>query len=310
MTNDRPLCWVLAGPTATGKTERALRLAERYGCEIVGMDSMQIYRRMDIGTAKPTPEERARAPHHMIDVADPSEPFSVAQYREMAEAAARDILGRGRIPLFVGGTGFYLRALRHPMAMGAVRGDEALRRELEREAETPEGRARLHARLAEVDPPTAARLHVNDSRRVIRALEVYTLTGKPFSRQDNGDEAPPFRYRVAALTMDRAVLYRRVEERVDRMLADGLEAEVRALLAGGLSPKAQSMQAIGYKEMAAYIAGETDLAQAVADIKQGTRHYVKRQLTWLRREEDLLWADTASPDADEQLAAYYTGADK
>ena len=310
MSSERPICWVLTGPTATGKTDLALRLAEAHGCEIIGMDSMQIYRRMDIGTAKPTPAERARVPHHLIDVAEPDEAFSVARYQELAEQAAREIFARGRIPLFVGGTGFYLRALRHPMAMGAVKGNEALRRALEAEAVTPEGREALHRRLAEVDPAPARRLHVNDSRRVIRALEVWQLTGKPFSMQENSGETPPFRFRAAALTMDREALYHRVEQRVDRMIAEGLEAEVRGLLASGLSPKAQSMQAIGYKEMAAHLLGEYDLDKAIYEIKLGTRHYAKRQLTWLRREEELCWADAASPEAYQQVESHLTGADK
>ena len=295
--SDRTTCWVLAGPTASGKTDLSLRLAEKYGCEIVCMDSMQIYRGMDIGTAKPTAEEQARAPHHMLDVADPREAFSVARYQELAEACVRQIHARGHRALFVGGTGFYLRALRHPMAMGEVRGDEALRRELEALAETEGGRERLHRMLAAVDPETAARLHENDVRRAVRALEVYRLTGIPFSRQPQKEEKSPFDYRVVCLTMDRERLYRRIERRVDRMLEDGLLREVRGLLDSGVPADCQAMKAIGYKELVPVLRGEASLEQAAAEIKLGTRHYAKRQLTWMRKEEDVRWIDSLAADA-------------
>ena len=208
---------------------------------------MQIYRGMDIGTAKPTAEERARAPHHMLDVADPREDFSVARYQEMAEVCAAQILARGHRPLFVGGTGFYLRALRQPMTMGAVPGDEAIRAELQQIADSEGGHERLHAMLAQVDPETAARLHPNDTRRAIRALEVWRLTGTPFSRQEQQTAPAAFRYRVVTLDMDRAVLYDRIERRVDQMLLDGLVEEVRGLLASGVPRDCQAMKAIGYK---------------------------------------------------------------
>ena len=194
----KPRVLVLAGPTASGKTALSIQVAKALNCEIVCMDSMQIYRGMDIGTAKPTREEMEGIPHHMLDVADPREAYSVAMYQQQAEQAMGDIAARGHTPLLVGGTGFYLRALRNPMAMGGAGSDADIRAELENIAAEANGREKLHAMLAQVDADTAARLPVNDVRRVIRALEVFRLTGKPFSRQDIPQRAVPFAYRVAA----------------------------------------------------------------------------------------------------------------
>lgn len=298
-------CWVLSGPTASGKTALSLRLARAHQCEIICMDSMQIYRGMDIGTAKPTAEELAQAPHHMVDVADPREPFSVARYQEMAEECVRAIQSRGHRALFVGGTGLYLRALRHPMAMGEVAGDEGIRDELQRIADQPGGRERLHAMLQAVDTVSASRLHVNDVRRVIRALEVYRLTGKPFSGQAAPERPGAFRYRVASLDMDRALLYRRIEQRVDQMIDMGLLREVRALLDSGVPSDAQSMKGLGYKELIPCLRGECTLEEAVYEMKKGTRHYAKRQLTWMRREEDVKWIDPTSPGAYEALEKWF-----
>ncbi len=301
----KSLCWVLAGPTASGKTSFSLRLAKQYDCEIVCMDSMQIYRGMDIGTAKPTAAERAEVPHHMLDVASPSEPFSVASYQALAEACMADIQARGKQVLLVGGTGFYLRALRQPMAMGDAAADERLRAELEAVAAETGGKERLHAELEAVDAVTAARLHVNDVRRVIRALEVYRLTGKPFSQQPQIQAASRFQYRVACLSMAREVLYQRIEQRVDQMMAAGLAEEVRGLLREGVPPDAQAMKAIGYKELVPYCEGKCSQEEAVIALKLNTRHYAKRQLTWMRREPDVLWVDALAADAYKTLCAYF-----
>lgn len=303
-------CWVLAGPTASGKTALSLRLAQAYDCEIVCMDSMQIYRGMDIGTAKPTAEEQAAAPHHMINVAEPTEAYSVARYQEEAEACIREIHRRGRRALLVGGTGLYLRALRHPMAMGDTTGDPLFRQEMEALASQEGGREALHARLHEIDPVSAERIHVNNTRRVIRALEVHHLTGVPFSQQPQMEGEPPFHYRVACLTMDRAKLYQRIELRVDQMIKDGLADEVRRLLEQGVPAAAQAMMGLGYKEMVPYVRGECTLEEAADAIKLGTRHYAKRQLTWMRREEDVLWVDGLAQDAYEQLERWYTRGEK
>ena len=304
----KPQALVLAGPTASGKTALSIQLAKALGCEIVCMDSMQIYQGMDIGTAKPTREEMAGVPHHMLDVADPREAYSVAMYQQQAERAMEEIVARGRVPLLVGGTGFYLRALRNPMAMGGAGSDADVRGELEAIAAQPDGRARLHAMLAQVDGETAARLPVNDVRRVIRALEVYRLTGRPFSRQETPQRVLPFDYRVAALTMERERLYERVNRRVDQMMDQGLLDEVRGLLQAGVPPDAQAMKGLGYKELLPCILEGAPVADAVERIKLGTRHYAKRQLTWLRREADVLWVDALSPEAFRELLAYYTEA--
>lgn len=306
---EKQTCWVLTGPTASGKTALSIRLAKAHDCEIVCMDSMQIYRRMDIGTAKPTIDEMAGIPHHMIDVADPDEAFSVARYQEMAEECIADIHSHGKRALLVGGTGLYLRALRQPMAMGDVSADDNLRAELETLAAQEGGKQRLHEMLAEVDPETAARLHLNDVRRAVRALEVYKLTGVPFSRQPQLQTESRFSYRVASLTMDRALLYARIEKRVDQMIEQGLIDEVSGLLEGGVPADCQAMKAIGYKEIVPFIRGEASWEETDYLLKLNTRHYAKRQLTWMRREDNVLWVDALRDDAYQTLENWYTQGD-
>lgn len=299
------ICWVLTGPTASGKTSLSIALAKAYDCEIICMDSMQVYKGMDIGTAKPTAEEMDGVTHHMLDVAKPTDSFSVAQYQEMAEACIEEIQSRGKQVLFVGGTGLYLRALRHPMAMGEVAGDERIRAELETLAAGENGRQLIHDMLEAIDPQTAARLHVNDVRRVVRALEVYRLTGVPFSQQPQIETDGRFQYRVATLTMDRAVLYSRIEKRIDIMFQQGLADEVRGLLESGIPSDAQAMKAIGYKELVPYICGECTFEEADCLLKQNTRHYAKRQLTWMRREEDVLWVNSLEGNAYSILENWF-----
>ncbi len=303
---DKNICWVLTGPTASGKTALSIRLAKESDCEIVCMDSMQIYRGMNIGTAKPTEEEMEGIPHHMIDVADPEEAFSVARYQEMAEACIADIHARGKRALLVGGTGLYLRALRQPMAMGDVSADEDIRAELEALAAEEGGKQRLHDMLEAVDPETAARLHLNDVRRAVRALEVYRLTGVPFSKQPQLQTESRFAYRIASLTMDRALLYARIEKRVDQMIEAGLVDEVHGLLDSGVSADCQAMKAIGYKEIVPYIRGEATWEETDYLLKLNTRHYAKRQLTWMRREEDVCWVDSIQLDAYAKLENFFT----
>lgn len=293
---EKPAVIAVAGPTASGKSDLGLKLAQRLGGEIVCMDSMQIYRRMDIGTAKPTAQERALLPHHMLDVADPTEAYAVADYAVAAEQVIAQILSRGRVPILVGGTGLYLKALMDGLSLGGTGGDERLRAELNALADEPGGKERLHARLAAVDPETAARLHPNDRRRVIRAIEVYEQTGVPMSRQNHAAQERPFRVLPLALDWPRELLYARLETRVHRMMEMGLLSEVRALLESGVAPAAQSMQGIGYKELIPVAMGQDDVNRAVWDIIVHTRHYAKRQGTWLRAEPRCVWLDARDAD--------------
>ena len=294
----KKLVYALVGPTASGKTALSLRLAREIGGEILCMDSMQIYRGMDIGTAKPTAEERAQAPHHLLDVADPAEPFSVTQYT----ALARPLLESIGAPILVGGTGFYLRGLSQPMDYGFVRGDPAIRERYEQLA-AEEGVQAVHDRLRVVDPVTADRLHPNDLRRVVRALEVYELTGTRFSDQKPPDpEEVPWRFLLFALDWPRDVLYRRIDARVDVMMADGLLTEVRRLLDSGVPADAQAMQGIGYKELIPVLREGAALDGAVELIKRRSRNYAKRQLTWFRADERLHWI--AMPEGRTMEQAY------
>ncbi len=292
----KPPVIAVAGPTASGKSDLGLKLARCLGGEIVCMDSMQIYRRMDIGTAKPTAQERALVPHHMLDVADPTEAYAVADYAVAAEQVIAQILSRGRVPILVGGTGLYLKALMDGLSLGGAGGDERLRAELNALADEPGGKERLHARLAAVDPETAARLHPNDRRRVIRAIEVYEQTGVPMSRQNHAAQERPFRVLPLALDWPRELLYARLETRVHRMMEMGLLSEVRALLESGVAPAAQSMQGIGYKELIPAAMGQDDVNRAVWDIIVHTRHYAKRQGTWLRAEPRCVWLEARDAD--------------
>ncbi len=292
---------VLTGPTASGKSDLGFRLAEEKGWEIVCMDSMQIYRRMDIGTAKPTAEERRRVPHHMIDICEPAGTFTVSQYRDMAEDTIRGAAGRGREVLFVGGTGLYLQAMMHPMGMGSVPADEGLRQELHALAAEEDGPRRLHDLLEQLDPETAERLHPHDLRRVIRAIEVTRTTGIPFSRQPDRQEESPFDWRVVSTRMPREELYARINRRVDVMISAGLAEEVEALLKEGVPPEAQSMAGLGYKEMIPYLKGSCSLAEAADRIRLGTRHYAKRQMTFLRREDAVNYVDSQAKDAAERI---------
>ena len=291
--NEKPRILGLVGATASGKTAVPLAVARALGCEIVCMDSMQVYRGMDIGTAKPTAAERAAAPHHLLDVADPRRPFSVAEYVPLAHEAIRGILARGRIPLLVGGTGLYLQGLSLPMDYGGLPSSPELRAELQRElAQTsPE---HMHALLSEIDPAAAARLHPNDTRRVIRALEIYRLTGVPMSAHRTPTNADgPYDIRLYAIDWPRPELHRRIGLRVDQMLRDGLLEEVRSLLDAGVPEDAQSMQGLGYKELVPVLRGEQSLAQAAENIKTGTRNYARRQLIWFRRDSRIRWLDSA-----------------
>ena len=282
---------VIVGPTASGKTRMAVELAKAHNGEVVSADSMQIYRRMDIGTAKPTAEEMDGVPHHMIDVADPEEDFSVARYVEMASACVDSILSRGKLPIVAGGTGLYVDSLLSGRTFAAFSPESALRKELEEELAERGGEAMLEE-LSRVDPEAAARLHPNDHKRIVRALEVYRSTGKTISEHNRETRALPPRYEALTIGLnfqDRADLWARIDARVDQMAADGLEREVRELLSSGLSPRCTAMQAIGYKEFVAAVEGDMTWREAEELVKLRSRQYAKRQLTWFRRNPEVHW---------------------
>ena len=300
-TSKKTVCRVLTGPTASGKTEIGIRLAKEMGWDILCMDSMQIYRRMNIGTAKPTAEEMQGVPHYLLDLCEPTDSYSVSDYREAAEKKIGELAARGRETLFVGGTALYLQALMHPMGMGQVSANPELREELNRLAETPEGKRILHERLSRLDPVTAERLPLNDVRRTIRAIEVSEATGIPFSMQPNREVPTAYEWKVVSTAMERPHLYERINERVTGMIRAGLKEEVAALLAEGVPEEAQSMQGLGYKEMVPCIRGEYSVKDAAERIRLGTRHFAKRQMTFLRREEQIRYVSTEAADAYEQI---------
>nr|PZN11739.1 MAG: tRNA (adenosine(37)-N6)-dimethylallyltransferase MiaA [Caldicoprobacter oshimai] len=296
---------VIVGPTAVGKTRLSIELAKALNGEIVSADSMQIYRYMDIGTAKPTAEERQGIPHHMMDIIDPGQEFSVAEYQRLATQAIDDIHSRNKLPIVVGGTGLYIKSLLYPMNFTDASYDQEFRKELQRQAETM-GKEYLHKKLQAVDPKTAARLHPNDVRRVIRALEVYHLTGKPMSEYNQELEKMDYKYNVAmiGLTMDRAKLYERINQRVDEMIEKGLLDEVKRLLDRGYTRDMISMQGLGYKELIDYLQGRVSLEEAIYILKRETRRYAKRQLTWFRAQKDIAWVDVDQFESHEALAEW------
>ena len=279
----------LTGPTASGKTALSLEIADRLGCEIISCDSMQIYRDMNIGTAKATEDERARVPHHLVDFLSLSESFSAEDYRALAVKAAKDISARGKIPLFVGGTGLYIDTVMRGVSE-APPSSEEYRKKLLDLASSEEGASALYDRLVRVDPESASAIHRNNVKRVIGALEIYDLTGKPKSYFDKRSLSAVSEVKVKMITLDfheRDNLYRRVDERVDVMMSEGLLSEVRELYSSGLLKKdTTAAAAIGYKEIISHLDGEITLDEAVELIKLSSRRYAKRQLTWFRHETD------------------------
>ena len=284
----------LLGPTAVGKTEIAIRLAQRLNAEIVSVDSRQIYRQMDIGTAKPTPEEQRAARHHLIDCVDISEAFSVADYQSLVDVAITDIQNRDKRVLLVGGAGLYFRAIVDGLFEGPG-ADPSLRKRLEEEA-AQFGVDTLHKRLQTCDPESAERIHPNNLVRVIRALEVYELTDTPMSelQQQWHPEKQRYPFIAFGLTMPRALLYRRIEQRVDVMLANGLVAEVESLLAAGYARDSVALQSFGYRELISYLDGNFTYLEAISQLKQNTRRFAKRQLTWFRKDTRIEWLDRES----------------
>ena len=297
---DNMIC--IAGPTASGKTALSIALAKELGGEIVSCDSMQVYKRMDIGTAKPTTQEREGIPHHMLDVAEPWEDFSVSQYCKMATPIVDDILGRGKTAIVVGGTGLYMDAL--------IRGNDfapypstGRREELEALADG-EGIEAVLCKLREVDPESAARLHPSDRKRIIRAMEVYLETGETITAHNEKTKAIPDRYNPIWFALEdenRQDLYDRIDRRVDIMLEQGLLAEIESLLAAGIPEKCTAMQAIGYKEFLAARNGDISVEEAAEEVKKASRHYAKRQLTWFRRNGQIHWLRRASGEGTAEI---------
>lgn len=286
-----PRLLIICGPTASGKSGLALRLAQELDAEIVNADSMQVYRLMNIGTAKPSAEELATVPHHLIDIVWPDEPFSAADFVEAADKAIQEITARGKRVIVAGGTGLYIRALLQGL-VDSPSGAGEIRSRLQQEAQEVGNQAMLE-KLRRVDPDSASQMHSNNLVRIIRALEVYELTGIPLSQSQQKHGFAQERYQALkiGLRCDRAALYAGIEARVDAMMAAGLQEEVKALLKAGYSPNLKAMKGIGYKEMAAFLAGEYPLEQAVELIKRDTRRYAKRQLTWFNADKDLIWLE-------------------
>ena len=304
MTNNelKPLV-ILVGPTAVGKTAASIGLAKALNGEIISGDSMQIFKGLDIGTAKITKEEMQGVPHHLIDIKEPWETFSVAEFKRLADEAIADIHDRGKLPIIVGGTGFYINSVLYEYHFGEADTDEAYRAELEQYAEA-HGNEALWNILQEKDPDSAAKLHSNDTKRVIRALEVLHVTGIPASERQSTVDKQTMRYNAVyiALNMPREVLYDRINRRVDIMIQDGLEAEVRTALANGTAQDALSMTSIGYRQMIQYFNEEISFDRAVELIKRDTRHFAKRQLTWFRHDPNIQWVDKWGK-TDEQVEA-------
>ncbi|NWL90382.1 tRNA (adenosine(37)-N6)-dimethylallyltransferase MiaA [Paenibacillus sp. 79R4] len=291
MINDRPNLLVLVGPTAVGKTKLSIEIAKAFSCEIISGDSMQVYRGMDIGTAKIQPSEMEGIPHHLIDVLNPDEPFSVAQFQDSCRQLIPAIGERGKLPFIVGGTGLYVESVCYEYQFTDTGGDEGFRSQMQCIADE-EGNETLHARLAAVDPKSAEKLHPNDVRRVIRALEIYHLSGTTLSSQlESQNKQSPYNLCIIGLTMDRQMLYNRIEQRIDEMMEVGLVDEVRSLLGQGFTRNLISMQGLGYKEILEHLEDGVPLEDAVTKLKRDTRRFAKRQLSWFRHMKDISWVD-------------------
>ena len=285
----RPLI-VLTGPTAVGKTALSIRLAKALDGEIISADSMQVYRGMDIGSAKVTKKEMDGVRHHLIDVLEPEEDFNVAAFQRMAKEALEEIYSRGKLPIVAGGTGFYIQALLHDIDFRDDTGEGPIRKELEKLA-VEKGAEYLHSLLQQADPQSADQIHPNNIKRVVRALEYFRQTGEPFSlhNQRERERCSPYHFLYYVICSDRKNLYERIDRRVDAMMADGLVGEVQALKKRGVKRGMTSMQGLGYKEILDYLDGTCSLEEAVYVLKRDTRHFAKRQITWFRREREVRW---------------------
>ena len=292
---------ILTGPTAVGKTKASIGLAKALNGEIISADSMQVYKYMDIGSAKIRPEEMDGIKHYMIDELEPDEEFHVVRFQQMAKAAMEEIYAKGKVPIVVGGTGFYIQALLYDIDFTENEEDTAYRMELEQIAKE-NGPEKLHEMLREVDPESADAIHANNVKRVIRALEFYKLTGQKISEHNEKERAKksPYEFCYFVLNDDRKLLYDRIDLRIDKMMEEGLLEEVSSLKNKGYTKDMVSMQGLGYKEILDYLNGECSLEEAIYILKRDTRHFAKRQLTWFRRERDVIWVDKNNYDHDEE----------
>ena len=304
---DRKPLIILAGPTAVGKTSLSIRLAKETGGEIISADSMQVYRHMDIGSAKIMKKEMQGMPNYLVDVLEPEEEFNVVRFQQMAKEAAERIWEKGKIPLVVGGTGFYIQALLYDIDFTENDGDESYRRQLEQKASDEEGASELYEMLKAVDLKAAQEIHPRNIKRIVRALEFYHQTGKKISEHNETQrqKMSPYNYAYFVLTDERGRLYERIDRRVDLLMEQGILDEVRYLKKRGVRKDSTAMQGLGYKELYAYLDGEYPLDEAVRIIKRDTRHFAKRQLTWFKRERDVIWADKSVIGQDEQKLADY-----
>lgn len=296
---------VLTGPTAVGKTSLSIKLAKAIGGEIISADSMQVYRRMDIGSAKVTPEEMEGIPHHLIDVLEPDQEFNVVTFQRMAKEALKKIYSHGHIPIIAGGTGFYIQALLYDIDFKENDEESPMRRELEELAarERERAPALLHSMLKEVDPEAASQIHANNIKRVIRAIEYFRQTGEKISlhNEEERQKESPYNFLYYVVNTDRPLLYERIDRRVDQMMEHGLVDEVKMLKAMGCHRGQTSMQGLGYKEILDYLDGTCTLEEAVYILKRDTRHFAKRQLTWFKRERDVRWLNLPEYHNDSSL---------
>jgi tRNA dimethylallyltransferase len=302
MTEQKPKLIILTGPTAVGKTKLSIELAKEVNGAIVSADSMQVYRGMDIGSAKIKKEEMQGIPHYLIDVLSPREEFHVAKFKELALDALQDIYQKGKLPIITGGTGFYIQALLYDVPFSEQKCEQSYREELAAFA-AKHGVHALHEKLRQVDSNAADQIHENNVKRIIRALEYYHETGQPISAHNEAakNQTSPYQFAYFVLNDDRDKLYARIDARVDEMIAEGLEDEVKKLKDAGYTGSEVSMQGLGYKEMLAYLRGDISKEDAIYKIKRDTRHFAKRQLTWFRRERDVIWLDRAQYQSDETL---------
>lgn len=296
---------ILTGPTAVGKTALSISLAKTIGGEIISADSMQVYRRMDIGTAKIKQEETQGISHHLIDVLEPDEPFDIVRFQSMTKNEMHDIYGRGHIPVLVGGTGFYIQSVLYDVDFLEHHEESPYRRKLEEQAKTPEGAAALYDRLLVIDHESAKCIHKNNVKRVIRAIKFYEENHAPISAHNESQRKrqSPYAFCYFVLNDEREKLYTRIDERVDRMMDEGLLKEVQSLRASGCTRNMVSMQGLGYKELFDFLDGQISLEEAVYRIKRDTRHFAKRQITWFKRERDVIWLERGAFASEDEILA-------